>query len=103
MKKVKIHYDLQQSTYIFKYRGLSFFFSSMFYYNKFKNFYDNYIPYIGKLIEEKTEIHVGTKLIDLINYYNKIEKRGFLIISDKGYKFSKMEQFNTYICMNYYE
>lgn len=103
MKKVKIHYDLHQSTYIFKYRNLSFFFSSMFYYNKFKKFYDNYIPYVGKLIEEKTEIHVNTKTIDLINYYNKTEKRGFLIISDKGYKFNKMDDFNSYIGMNYYE
>ena len=55
------------------------------------------------MIEEKTGIHVKTKTIDLINYYNKIEKRGFLIISDKGYKFNKMDDFNSYIGMNYYE
>ena len=103
MKKTIIHYALHQSTYIFKYRNLSFFFSSMFYYDKFKKFYDNYIPYIGKMIEENTEIHFNTKTIDLINYYNKIEKRGFLIISGKGYKFNKMDDFNSYIGMNYYE
>lgn len=74
-----IYYNIEESTIKFKYNDFTFYFSSQFYYDKFKKLYAKYI----KDETNKLNVKYGSKfIIDemlLISLYKRIEKRGFRI------------------------
>lgn len=75
-----IEWDLTQSDYIFKYNDIEFYFSSMFYLNKFKKELINYIDNETKKIYNKFKIEVDYSIMFAIALYKKIEKRGCRIL-----------------------
>lgn len=74
-----IYYNIEESTIKFNYNDFTFYFSSQFYYDKFKKLYAKYI----KDETNKLNVKYGSKfIIDemlLISLYKRIEKRGFRI------------------------
>ena len=88
-----IYNDLNESTYKMELLGVTFYFSSEFYLNKFKN---NVINFINQE-KEKLFTRYGVNLfIDGINlfffffYYRKVEKRGIRIIDKGGNNFKDL-------------
>lgn len=75
----KIYYDLEKSTFVFNYNDFDFYFSSLFYYNKFAS------KCLEFASDEKLKFHYKyiLKLEDnflfFVDLYTRIEKRGFLI------------------------
>lgn len=75
----KVYYDLSESTYKSSYENMVFYFSSMFYKEKF----DSNLEFYIKNENDKLSIRFG-KVCDFrialaIDYYRKIEKRGFRV------------------------
>ncbi len=77
-----VYYDLVESTYKYKYKNITFYFSSQFYLNKFETLQYDYIKYINN----KMRLEFGTKvdftILALIKLYQRIEKRGFRVLVD---------------------
>lgn len=87
----KIYKDLNESVYVFNHFDLKLYFSSMFYYKKFVNRYNDFIKdEIDKLkIKFKCGIvYVTFSRVLLILLYKKIEKRGFKVLY-KGEELNK--------------
>ena len=84
MKTAKgIYWDLSESQYKYKFEGIEYYFSSMFYLEKFKNNVERFITEETAKLEIKYKILIDFRIYLAISYYKRIEKRGFRIITDK--------------------
>lgn len=80
MKTVKgIYLDLSESEYKYNYEGLTFYFSSVKYLEKFESNVEKFITEETMKLEIKYKIYVDFRKYLAISYYKQIEKRGFRI------------------------
>ena len=77
-----VYYDLLESTYNFKYKNITFYFSSQLYLTKFIATHFDYIDYINKKMKIEFNIKVDFSILALIKLYQRIEKRGFRVLVD---------------------
>lgn len=82
-----IYLNLKESEYTFSIDGLTFFFSSKLYCEKFKNNLMNYIQNETYKLSQRYNVKINFDLFFMISLYKKIEKRGFYIIENS----TKME------------
>lgn len=82
-------HDLTKSEYLTTYKGLEFYFSSLFYQNKFE---ERVTPFCNMMIKKlmiPNRLIYGEAIDPLFKYYaivlyQKIEKRGFRVIDSDG-------------------
>lgn len=86
MTKAGIYLNLDESTYKTKKFGLSFYFSSMFYMEKFNKNVEKYVEIENIKFANKTKLVINFSKLFAISYYQKVEKRGFRIIDIKTNK-----------------
>lgn len=90
----KVYYDIGESPYYFQYDGLKFYFSSLFYKEKFIKEYNNFLRNELLKVELKFKCTISCDEMILLLLYRKIEKRGF-----RAYKNDKQIKENYYfIC-----
>lgn len=75
-----IYLDLEESTYIYKIEGLTLYFSSAFYMQKFIETYREYSTTIERKVKEKYKVYIDLSLYLAFSLYKKIEKRGFKVL-----------------------
>jgi len=79
-----IELNIDESNYKTNYKGLTFYFSSMFYLRKFEKEIENYIDNETKKLYNKFKVRSDYTILLSISLYKKIEKRGFkVLIHDK--------------------
>nr|DAT87873.1 MAG TPA: late genes activator [Caudoviricetes sp.] len=74
-----IYYDLNDTTYIFKVEGLTFYFSSEFYKTKFFKTYKNYVKTENLKLSVNYNCNINATIMLLLKLYQKIETRGFKV------------------------
>lgn len=74
-----IELNLNESKYNFKFLGLVFYFSSMFYMEKFKKEVKNYINVEQIRLKNRYNMNLLINRCLAISLYKKIEKRGFRV------------------------
>ena len=74
-----IYNDLDESKYIYSLGSLTFYFSSKFYMEKFKNEYKEYVKSEKIKIQLKYKCTLNGDEMILLNLYKSIEKRGFKV------------------------
>lgn len=74
-----IYRDLNETKFIFKYDNLTFFFSSYFYFNKFKREYSDFLNNETMKLKIKYRCNIYADEMILILLYKMIEKRGFKV------------------------
>ena len=74
-----IELDLKNSSYIYDYNNLKFYFSSELYLKKFQENLSYYIFMETTKIINKYKVKINLNLFLAISLYQKIEKRGFYI------------------------
>ena len=81
-----IYYDLTQSCYKYKPRdtGLTFVFSSDLYLTKFEEQIHNHRNEFNLKLKARYRTEVDFKNFADVTLYKKIEKRGFLIVNERG-------------------
>lgn len=77
-----IYLDLRESEYKVKKLGLTFYFSSKFYMEKFKNNVEYYMHNETLKLYNKYHVTFNFKIFLAISYYKKVEKRGFRIVDN---------------------
>ena len=77
-----IYYNLKETPYVMAIGKIKFYFSSQFYLNKFYEGYKEYCVDEMSKFNYLYNCKINTLDLFLINYYKKIEKRGFRIILD---------------------
>lgn len=80
-----IFYELEKSLYIYNFKNITFYFSSMFYLEKFKNEVDNYIKNEELRFFQRYKLKLEKNYFSqflAISFYKKIEKRGFYFTSN---------------------
>lgn len=87
-----IYYDITKSPYVFSTSFFDFYFSSQFYLNKFKREVYNYVDTEQNKIKVKLGQDVNFIKIFMLDYYKKVEKRGFMVYD---------KEFNFYINKDY--
>lgn len=75
-----VYNNIDESTYIFEYDKLKFYFSSQFYLNKFKNEYSNFLKDEQMKIKLKYKCNIYCDDMILLLLYKRIEKRGFKVL-----------------------
>ena len=88
---------LKESKYKYHYEGMTFYFSSEFYLNKFKTLVKNYIDTETFKLYNKYKILCDFKVYLALSFYRKIEKRGFYVIGYDGLEIKD----NTVIICDY--
>lgn len=83
MTKAGIYLNLDESKYKVKKFGLTFYFSSMLYKEKFAKNVDKYVETENIKLANKTECVINFSKLFAISLYNKVEKRGFKIIDNE--------------------
>ena len=84
MKTVRgIELDLPKSEYTYSILGYTFYFSSEFYLNNFKNNVRLFTEIEGVKIKNRYKVFIDLNLYLTFVYYKKIEKRGFYVINKK--------------------
>ena len=81
-----IFYELEKSLYIYNFKNISFYFSSMFYLEKFKNEVDNYIKNEELRFFQRYKLKLEKNYFSqflAISFYKKVEKRGFYFTSNE--------------------
>ena len=81
-----IYYDLNESEYFFKYKGLIFYFSIEFYKKKFAEEISNFIETETFKLQVKYNMNINFDILFMISLYKKIEKRGFRIYDEENKK-----------------
>lgn len=79
-----IFYELEKSPYTYLFNNITFYFSSMFYLEKFKNEVDNYIKNEEFRFFQRYKLKLETNYFRqflAISFYKKVEKRGFYFTS----------------------
>ena len=79
MRLGKVYYNLNLSEYEFKYKRLTFYFSSKFYIDKFKKEVDNFVNIEGNKLYCKYRVTLEPSEYLALSLYKKIEKRGFRV------------------------
>lgn len=74
-----IELDLKNSSYIYDYNNLKFYFSSELYLKKFQENLSYYLFMETTKIINKYKVKINLNLFLAISLYQKIEKRGFYI------------------------
>ena len=74
-----IYYDINKSPYVYKTLYFDFYFSSQFYMNKFKSNYSTYIQNETDKLKVKFGQSVTFIKPLILDYYKKVEKRGFRV------------------------
>lgn len=74
--------NLNESEYYFKYNGLVFYFSSLFYKKRFIEKVESYVSMENMKLQVKYDLNLSLELIFMISLYKKIEKRGFRIYDE---------------------
>lgn len=77
-----IYNDLNDSDYTFQYNNLTFYFSSRFYLEKFKNSFIEFLKTENDKLNIKFMGKIKCDEMILILLYKKIEKRGFKILKN---------------------
>lgn len=88
-----IYYNLNDSTYIFKVNGLTFYFSSEFYKTKFFKSYKNYVKNENLKLSVKYNCNLNATIMLLLKLYQKIETRGFKVV----YEGKHIEEINLIV------
>lgn len=78
--------NIKESDYSYNFKGLSFYFSSKQYLEKFKNNIEDYINNETMKLKVKYNIIFSIDLILMLAYYKKIEKRGFRVYDNLNKK-----------------
>lgn len=74
-----IYLDLTESEYKVKKLGLTFYFSSKFYMEKFQNQVETYTHNEMLKLYNKYRVSSNLKIFLTISFYKRVEKRGFRI------------------------
>lgn len=77
-----IYNDIMESDYVVVKNKIKFYFSSEVYARKFSERVDKYVDNELAKINNKYDTVISGELLYLIDYYRKIEKRGFRIMVD---------------------
>lgn len=77
-----VYNNLNESTYEYTYNGITYFFSSKVYRDKFIERLENFIEIESDKLSVKFKTKVDGDNIFAIKFYTIIEKRGFRIIID---------------------
>ena len=85
-----IYVDLNESTYIYKYNKLTFYFSSQLYLNKFKKRVRKYVKDESLKIGLKYNANIIDNVMFALSLYKQIEKRGFKV------KYNDIDLFKDY-------
>lgn len=80
MTKAGIFLNLNESTYKYKIYDLKFYFSSMFYMEKFIKNVEKYVETENMKLSNRTNLVINFNKFFAISFYQKIEKRGFKVI-----------------------
>lgn len=75
-----IYNDISKSNYFFKYKALTFYFSSLFYREKFIKEYLKFIEDETMKLKIKFRCDINCEEMILLLLYKKIEKRGFRVL-----------------------
>ena len=78
MEKI-VYNDIDESTYLFSYNDMVFYFSSNFYKEKFENEYISFIKEETDKLRLKFKCNIEADYMILLLLYKKIEKRGFRV------------------------
>lgn len=79
-----IELDIKNSVYKYHFEGMTFYFSSEFYLNKFKSNVNSFISIETIKLYNKYKILTNFRIFLSISFYKKIEKRGFYIVGNDG-------------------
>lgn len=83
MKTIRgIFNNIDESDYVYNIDGLTFFFSSNLYKEKFIKGLKDYLFYEQLKLKQKYNVNCNFDLYFMISFYKKIEKRGFKIIEN---------------------
>ena len=74
-----IYNNIDESTYLFEYNDLKFYFSSMFYLEKFEREYSSFLKSETMKLKVKFKCNINCDAMILLLLYKKIEKRGFRV------------------------
>ena len=77
-----IYLDIKESDYSVTMQGITFFFSSKYYLEKFTNKVLEYVAIETAKLYIKYGIKINLDIYFMIVYYKKIEKRGFRIYDE---------------------
>ena len=94
-----VYKNIEESTYYYNLGGLTFYFSSLNYRQKFENKVLFFIKEEQKKFEEKYEIPILMEMYFAIAFYKKIEQRGFRIEFEEGKKINK-NRLLFYMCLD---
>lgn len=84
MKTVRgIELDLKKSEYKYSLYNFTFYFSSEFYLNNFKNNVTFFSEIESVKIKNKYKVFIDLNIYLTFVYYKRIEKRGFYVINNK--------------------
>lgn len=86
MNKHGIEFNLKESNYKVTLQGLTFYFSSKLYLNKFTANIKDYIFNENAKIKTKYNLDIVMDIYFMISYYKKVEKRGFRIYDEVSKK-----------------
>lgn len=75
-----IELNIDESKYKFNYKGLTFYFSSMFYLKKFEREIENFVDNETKKLYNKFKVRADYTILLSISLYKRIEKRGFKVL-----------------------
>lgn len=87
-----IYLDLKESEYKLNYNGLTYYFSSELYMNKFKNNVKQFIKEETAKIKAKYKINIYLDTMLTLSFYKKIEKRGFRVVYKENEKTIEITQ-----------
>lgn len=80
MKTIKgIYYDLTESTYISVQGSFKFYFSSLFYKQKFDQELQKYINQETLKLKIKYDHKIGCDDLFMLSFYKQVEKRGYRV------------------------
>lgn len=83
MKTIRgIYNNLNESEYDYTYNGVTYYFSSMLYKNKFIECLEDYIENETDKYSTKFKSNIDGDIVFGVILYSKIEKRGFRVVID---------------------
>lgn len=89
MTRKGIEYNLEISPYTIKEDNLTLFFSSDLHKQKYLNGIEHFLDVEIQKFEKRLKCKIsGLEPLLKIKYYSTIESRGFLLLNEKGIKFS---------------
>lgn len=92
-----IELDIKQSDYRYTINNYTFYFSSEFYMNNFKNNIELFTEIEGAKIKNKYKVYIDLNIYLAFVFYKKIEKRGFYVINNITNEEVKELNFASYL------